>query len=280
MPRFDAAIASAFRLRNSVLAEVLLIAFVYGVGVLIVWRHYMALDAATWYATPSAGGSKLSLAGMWYGYVSLPIFQFLLLPLVFPVVHLGALSLAGVTHRAEPGPDASGPRRRPGISLQHGLRLRPARRGARRAACRTCSPTASSTSAPRCPSSRSRSPSSSSFCCAWCSVRCWCSRPACAGEADGPARVRHAGPALRARVRRQVAARRRACRRAARRQRRHPVARRSGQQFRGGADHAHRAGHEGAVIQLAVATLAPIVPLVLTMMPLEELLKKLFGILF
>jgi hypothetical protein len=79
MPRFEAAIASAFRLRNSVLAEVLLIALVYGIGILIVWRHYMALDAATWYATPSAGGSKLSLAGMWYGYVSLPLFQFLLL---------------------------------------------------------------------------------------------------------------------------------------------------------------------------------------------------------
>jgi hypothetical protein len=79
MPRFDAAIASAFRLRNSVLAEVLLIAIVYGVGILIVWRQYTALDTATWYATPSVEGSKLSLAGMWYGYVSLPFFQFLLI---------------------------------------------------------------------------------------------------------------------------------------------------------------------------------------------------------
>lgn len=79
MPRFDAAIASAFRWRNSVLAEVLLIAFVYGVGILIVWRHYTALDVATWYAIPAAEGSKLSLAGVWHGYVSLPIFQFLLL---------------------------------------------------------------------------------------------------------------------------------------------------------------------------------------------------------
>ena len=35
-----------------------------------------------------------------------------------------------------------------------------------------------------------------------------------------------------------------------------------------------------AVVQLVVATLAPIAPLALTMMPLEELLKKLFGILF
>jgi len=79
MPRFDAAVASAFRLRNSVLAEVILVALVYGVGILIVWRQYIALDAATWYATSSADGSKLSLAGIWYGYVSLPIFQFLLM---------------------------------------------------------------------------------------------------------------------------------------------------------------------------------------------------------
>ena len=79
MTRFDAAIASAFRLRNSVLAEVLLIAFVYVVGVLLVWRQYTALATATWYAVPTVAGLQLSLSGMWYGYVSLPIFQFLLL---------------------------------------------------------------------------------------------------------------------------------------------------------------------------------------------------------
>jgi len=85
MPRFDAAIASAVRMRNSVLAEVLLIAFVYGVGILIVWRQYTTLDTATWYATPSAEGSKLWLAGLWYGYVSLPLFQFLLLRWYFRI---------------------------------------------------------------------------------------------------------------------------------------------------------------------------------------------------
>jgi hypothetical protein len=78
LPQFDAAIASALRLRNSVLAELLLIALVYVVGISIVWRHHVALDAATWYATPLLEGSKLSLAGWWFGYVSLPIFQFLL----------------------------------------------------------------------------------------------------------------------------------------------------------------------------------------------------------
>jgi hypothetical protein len=78
LPRFDAAIASAFRLRNSVLAEVLLIVLVYIVGVLILWRQYMALATATWYAMPTAQGLKLSITGLWYAYVSLPLFQFLL----------------------------------------------------------------------------------------------------------------------------------------------------------------------------------------------------------
>jgi len=79
MKRFDAALSSAFRLRNSLLAEVLLLAAVYGIGVLIVWRHYTALDADTWYGAFSAGGARLSVAGIWYGCVSLPIFQFLIL---------------------------------------------------------------------------------------------------------------------------------------------------------------------------------------------------------
>jgi hypothetical protein len=56
-----------------------LIALVYTLGILVIWRHYMALDIASWYATPAGDGTDLSLAGMWYGYVSLPIFQFLLI---------------------------------------------------------------------------------------------------------------------------------------------------------------------------------------------------------
>jgi len=79
MEQFDSAISSAIRLRNSVLAEVLLIVFVYGVGVLFIWRHYiMVADTATWYAQPSSAGMKFSFAGLWYAYASMPIFQFLL----------------------------------------------------------------------------------------------------------------------------------------------------------------------------------------------------------
>jgi hypothetical protein len=86
VPRFEAAITSAFRLRNSVLAEVLLISIVYVVGILIVWRQYLALHAVTWYAAPLAsGGSTLSWAGIWYGFVSLPLFQFLLVRWYFRI---------------------------------------------------------------------------------------------------------------------------------------------------------------------------------------------------
>ncbi len=78
MPRFRAAIASAMRLRNSVSAEILLLAGVYIVGVLFLWREYIALDTATWYLVRTGDGWERTLAGMWFGYVSLPIFQFLL----------------------------------------------------------------------------------------------------------------------------------------------------------------------------------------------------------
>jgi hypothetical protein len=75
---FELAIASAVRLRNSVVAEVLLLAFVYFVGVLYVWPRYIALNVATWYAVPTGAGRQLSLAGWWFMYVSLPLFQFIL----------------------------------------------------------------------------------------------------------------------------------------------------------------------------------------------------------
>ena len=77
--RFEAAVASTKRLRNSVVAEVALLAFVYLVGVNVIWRGYTALDTDTWYATKGADGMTLSLAGMWYAFVSVPFAQFLLL---------------------------------------------------------------------------------------------------------------------------------------------------------------------------------------------------------
>jgi len=77
--RFDAAIAGVFRLRNSTVGELLLIAIVYGVGVLVIWRFYAVLDKTAWYTVPAVAGSRLSPAGIWYTFVSVPLFQFLLL---------------------------------------------------------------------------------------------------------------------------------------------------------------------------------------------------------
>jgi hypothetical protein len=82
---FEVAVKSAFRLRNSVVAELLLILFVYGVGVLVIWRNYIALRSATWYAVPTDSGMRLSLAGVWYMFVSVPIFQFLLVRWYFRI---------------------------------------------------------------------------------------------------------------------------------------------------------------------------------------------------
>jgi len=77
--RFNECLRSAMRLRNSVAAELLIIVVIYGIGVTIVWRHAAVLDVSTWYATAAAGESRLTPAGIWYVYVSVPVFQFLLL---------------------------------------------------------------------------------------------------------------------------------------------------------------------------------------------------------
>jgi hypothetical protein len=77
--RFDAAIAAVWRLRNSTLAELTLVALVYGVGILVIWRLYAVLDKTAWYTVPTVGGTRLSFAGMWYTFVSVPLFQFMLL---------------------------------------------------------------------------------------------------------------------------------------------------------------------------------------------------------
>jgi hypothetical protein len=64
LPRFDKAIESAIRLRNSIPVEVALILFVYTVG-LWLWHSRIALDASTWYVMPG-GRWHLTPAGFWY----------------------------------------------------------------------------------------------------------------------------------------------------------------------------------------------------------------------
>lgn len=78
MPRFQTAVAGAMRLRNSLTAEIALLAVVFLLGPWA-WRHGLALQADTWYAGVDSGGINLTNAGWWFIYVSAPMFQFLLL---------------------------------------------------------------------------------------------------------------------------------------------------------------------------------------------------------
>jgi len=72
--RFDAAIASAVKLRNSVVAELVLLILAWTVGYSI-WKQ-LTLGRDSWYGSH---GSPNTLAGYWYVFVSLPVFRFILL---------------------------------------------------------------------------------------------------------------------------------------------------------------------------------------------------------
>lgn len=77
LPRFNHALDSAVRLRNSIPLELALLALVYTVG-LWLWNGRSALNVSTWYGM--AGGRwQLTPAGYWYVFASIPVFQFILL---------------------------------------------------------------------------------------------------------------------------------------------------------------------------------------------------------
>jgi hypothetical protein len=84
-PRFREIIQSSFRLRNSVVAEVILLLVVFTGGHFF-WRHEGSLQTTTWYADAGADGWGLTAAGQCYAYWSQPLFQFLLLRWYFRVL--------------------------------------------------------------------------------------------------------------------------------------------------------------------------------------------------
>jgi hypothetical protein len=77
LPRFDNAIESAVRLRNSIAAELGLLLLVYSLG-LWLWHGRVGFANSTWYAN-FGGRWNLTPAGFWYVFVSIPIVQFILL---------------------------------------------------------------------------------------------------------------------------------------------------------------------------------------------------------
>ena len=83
-PEFEAIIGSAMRLRNSILIEILLIVLVWTGGHYL-WSSQVTLETATWYASVVDGQHRFSPAGYWYAYISIPIFQFMLLRWYFRI---------------------------------------------------------------------------------------------------------------------------------------------------------------------------------------------------
>jgi hypothetical protein len=77
-PKFHAAIESAIRVRNSIPLELALLVFAFTVGHWV-WAKEVALGAASWYGVPDAASNfHLTLPGYWYGFVGIPLTQFFL----------------------------------------------------------------------------------------------------------------------------------------------------------------------------------------------------------
>ena len=79
LPAFNKAVDSTLRFRNSAAVEIILAVFVLTVGTLIWQRSHIGDGAATWFAQTDRTGQHLTWAGYWYAFVSTPLFQFLLL---------------------------------------------------------------------------------------------------------------------------------------------------------------------------------------------------------
>jgi hypothetical protein len=77
-PAFNSIISSAMRLRNSTMTEIVLLILVFAGGPWL-WRAATALRTDTWYASSTSSGLVFTAAGWWYGFISIPVFQFILL---------------------------------------------------------------------------------------------------------------------------------------------------------------------------------------------------------
>jgi hypothetical protein len=77
-PKYYASIDTAVAVHNSVITEIVILVVVF-TGGLWFWRHQIAGDIASWYASSQGGQIHLTMAGYWLAFVSVPVFQFILL---------------------------------------------------------------------------------------------------------------------------------------------------------------------------------------------------------
>lgn len=76
---FDHIVASTRRWLASPAVEIVLLAFVYLLGIRVIWLQVSALDVDTWYGTVRDGLFLPTLAGHWMQWVSVPLLQFIIL---------------------------------------------------------------------------------------------------------------------------------------------------------------------------------------------------------
>lgn len=82
--KFERLIEQTLRLRNSVIAEVVMLVLSFTLGYWL-WRNYISLHVDTWYGTTSDGVLHLTPAGWWMVFVSMPIARFILLRWYFRI---------------------------------------------------------------------------------------------------------------------------------------------------------------------------------------------------
>lgn len=81
---FNESVASALRLRNSIWTE---IALIFGVlSYHFIWSKLATLDTTIWYANGVASEQNLNLAGYWLVSISLPVFQFMMFRWLFRII--------------------------------------------------------------------------------------------------------------------------------------------------------------------------------------------------
>jgi hypothetical protein len=74
--RFSRAVSSALKPTDSMLMDAIILLLAFSGGHWL-WEGHIALHAPSWYA-PSGASSVLSAAGYWYAFISLPLFRFFL----------------------------------------------------------------------------------------------------------------------------------------------------------------------------------------------------------
>jgi len=78
LPRFENALASSMRLRNSMVIEIVVF-LIAVIGGHWLWKEQASLRVATWWGELAADNTvNFNLAGYWYVFISLPLFRFLL----------------------------------------------------------------------------------------------------------------------------------------------------------------------------------------------------------